>query len=101
MNSVRAQIQISSGEKVCHPSALKNTDAQLSLINSIILPHRIIIRADKAHLLPGDKSIRLKNLFKINSLRIGVSENSYTKNINFVVNKNKNQPNVVINLSSV
>ncbi|WP_281557982.1 TIGR02285 family protein [Thalassomonas sp. RHCl1] len=101
MNTIRAQKLLSAGKKICHPSTIKKTENQenfqLSLLNSIVLPHRIIIRASKADLLPKGKSLSLKALFKINSLRIGVSEDSYTQTINHIVNQNKNQPNVLIN----
>ena len=90
MSTPRALFEIQKGRKVCHPSALANTDAILSSVNSFLLPHRIIIKHDQADnfvsLLNPDNSLSLKKLLQSNKFG-GLSKNRYTSSLNKIIDQ--------------
>ena len=90
MSTQRALSEIQKGRKICHPSALANTDALLSSVNSFLLPHRIIIKKNQADdfvsLLTPDNSLSLKKLLQSNKLG-GLSQKRYTRNLNRLIDQ--------------
>jgi uncharacterized protein (TIGR02285 family) len=86
MNTRRALTEMENGKNVCHPSALANTDAHLSNINSFLLPHRIIYTVNNAT-MQLQSSSSLEELLLNKYLITGISVGRYTNEINTLFNK--------------
>ena len=89
MNTSRVRAQWRLGEKVCHPSVLvgETFNAQ-SVVNSILLPHRIIIHRDKEKLFSKGEVV-IDQLLANTQLRGGVTLGRYTPLLNNVVEQHK------------
>ena len=85
MNTKRVLHEMGRGEKICHPSALEDTDAKVSVMNSIILPHQIIIHKDSLDKLGNVSEYALEKLLKTKSLRGGLVPGRYSKEINQII----------------
>lgn len=96
MNTVRAQFEMKSGSPVCHPSVLKNTDAILSNVNSILLPQALIFNSETVDVDSINDNSSLESILKNPKIIIGVSPNSYNKEINTIVDKYLGRDNVVM-----
>jgi len=92
MNTVRVRAQWSLGEKVCHPSVIVGESFNTqSVVNSILLPHRIIVhkdKEDKVNLLRKDE-VSLGQLLADTTLRGGVTPGRYTSLLNDIVKQHK------------
>ncbi|MCK5829770.1 MAG: TIGR02285 family protein [Methylococcales bacterium] len=101
MNTKRVLFEMGKGEKICHPSALKDAGATslLSVMNSIILPHQIIIHKDSLNQLGNVTEYALKTLLNNKLLRGGLVPGRYSKSINQIIDaqlKSKNNHHLVI-----
>ena len=100
MNTRRALTEIQHGKNVCHPSALADTDALLSNINSFLLPYRIVYTADNIAIntnTPQKQSISLENLLRNDELIAGASIGRYSSEINILFKKHAQQEKLVKN----
>ena len=100
MNTRRALTEIQHGKNVCHPSALANTDALLSNINSFLLPYRIIYTVDNTTanaVIRQQKSVSLVNLLANKELTVGASIGRYSSEINTLFEKYAQQDKLVKN----
>jgi len=89
MNTSRVRAQWRLGEKVCHPSVLVGeTFNTQSVVNSILLPHRIIIHRDKEKLFSKDDVV-VDQLLANTQLRGGVTLGRYTSVLNNIVEEHK------------
>ncbi len=93
MNTRRVFIEMAKGENVCHPSALKETDAYLSLVNSFLLPHKVIYNKNKSQYFSASEVI-LKSLILNQALTVGVSPGRYTEKLNQIVDDNLSKKNM-------
>jgi uncharacterized protein (TIGR02285 family) len=98
MNTRRALTEMENGKNVCHPSALANTDANLSNINSFLLPYRIIYTANNAT-MKLQSSTSLEELLLNKSLITGISVGRYTNEINTLFRKHGQHDRLVKNNS--
>ncbi len=102
MNTDRVLLEMDRGTKVCHPSVLPNTDATLSVINSILLPHRIILITDSPGLAKLGDPTSLDILLADKWLLGGVTPRRYTDTLNEIVKKHAfrehlhNSPNYMV-----
>lgn len=87
MNTKRVFIEMGKGESVCHPSALKETEAYLSLVNSFLLPHKDIYNKNKPQYFSGSEVI-LKSLILNQALTAGIYPGRYTEKLNQIVDGN-------------
>jgi len=86
MNNKRVLYEMNNGTNVCHPSALPNTKHILSVVNSILLPHRLIVQKDNPK---GPKWIDPSSLEKTlanKKLSGGITPNRYTEKLNNIIN---------------
>jgi len=89
MNTSRVRAQWRLGEKVCHPSVLVGeTFNEQSVLNSILLPHRIIIHRDKEKLFSKGEVV-IDQLLANTQLRGGVTLGRYTPLLNNIVEQHK------------
>lgn len=72
------------GTKICHPSVLPNTKAVLSVTNSILLPHRLIVHQDSIDIRKFEQPISLDKLLGNSKFKGGVTLR-YTEELNVVV----------------
>jgi len=97
MNTVRVRVQWSLGEKVCHPSVIVGEQFNTqSVVNSILLPHRIIVHKDKVNLLRKDE-VSLDQLLADTQHRGGVTPGRYTPLLNDVVKQHKGRKHLYLN----
>ncbi|MCP4326665.1 MAG: hypothetical protein GY787_33530 [Alteromonadales bacterium] len=107
MNTDRVLLEMSRGRNVCHPSVLPNTDATLSVVNSILLPHRIIINKSHPGIARLSNPISLDLLLANNWLKGGVTPRRYTEAINNIVEQHAfrdhlhNSPNYSTTIKNV
>ena len=86
MNTRRALTEIKHGNNVCHPSALANTDALLSNVNSFLLPYRIIYSTNNTSIKPQSNA-SLEQLLRNDKLITGISMGRYSSKINDLFEK--------------
>jgi len=86
MNTLRWTHEMEMGTKICHPSVLPNTKAVLSVANSILLPHRLIVHHESVDIKEFDQPVSLKKLLTNNKYRGGVTLR-YTAELNDIVEK--------------
>ncbi|OUR97413.1 hypothetical protein A9Q84_13895 [Halobacteriovorax marinus] len=98
MNTLRARKQMKMGEKICHPSVLPDTDALLSKVNSILLPHKLIVRNEVSKLIEKrNKTMSLIDVLNMKGITIGISPDSYTTKLNKITKRYLKKSNVFIN----
>jgi len=89
MNTSRVRAQWRLGDNVCHPSVLVGeTINTQSLVNSILLPHRVIAHREQASLLSKDEVI-VDQLLADTRFRGGVTPGRYTSTLNNIVERHK------------
>ena len=86
MNTLRWTHEMEKGTKICHPSVLPNTKAILSVTNSILLPHRLIVHHESMAIKKIEQPVSLKKLLGNNKYRGGVTLR-YTAELNDIVEK--------------
>ena len=96
MNTARARKQWSLGENVCHPSVIPENYSIHSVVNSILLPHQVIMHKDKVKLIDKDEVI-LEELLRNSQFRGGVTLGRYTKQLNNLVDKYKENTHLIKN----
>ena len=96
MNTTRVLYEMKQNKKICHPSVLKNTDAKLSVMNSIILPHQIIIHKKALNKLGNVKQYSLKKLLNNPNLKGGITLGRYSKDINNIIDSIKNKKHLFL-----
>lgn len=84
MSTARVLREMKSGKKVCHPSVLPGTDATLSVLNSILLPHRLIMNNKKAGLFSGS-AVSLNQLLGDSRYYGGITQGRYSTELNDIV----------------
>ena len=86
MNTLRWTHEMEKGTKICHPSVLPNTKAILSVANSILLPHRLIVHKNSAGIKSFKQPVTLEKLLGNKKYKGGVTLR-YTAELNNVVEK--------------
>ena len=87
MNTARWLHEIEEGTQVCHPSVLPDTLATLSVVNSILLPHRVIFKKNAVEESKLRSPISLDELLANDSYQGGVSAKRYTDRLNKIVER--------------
>ncbi|WP_028863860.1 hypothetical protein [Psychromonas aquimarina] len=87
MNTDRVRNEMNKGTKVCHPSVLFNTEGTLSVVNSILLPHRLIFQKNDSRLTKFNDPASLDILFADKEVRGGIIPRRYTAALNKITNK--------------
>lgn len=95
MNTKRVVAELNNGSHVCHPSALSDTNAALSKVNSFLLPHRIIYDVYDKPNLAKLQSVSLDALLSDEKLTVGIANDRYTNTLNQILTKHKGQPNLI------
>jgi len=97
MNTVRVRAQWNLGEKVCHPSVIVGESFNTqSVVNSILLPHRIIAHRDKEGVLRKDE-VSLDQLLGDTQHRGGFTPERYTPLLNDIVKQHKGGKHLYFN----
>ena len=87
MKNDRVRFEIKNGANVCHPSVFSTEVGTLSVVNSILLPHRLIIKKNNRILPTLTEPSSLDKLLANNNVSGGVTTNRYTIKLNKVINK--------------
>ena len=95
MNTARVLKDMKNGKKICHPSVLKQSG--ISLMNSILIPHQIIMHKNAYEKLGNVKEYSIEKLLNDKSLVGGIVPNRYSKTINDIINNIKDKKHLNIN----
>jgi uncharacterized protein (TIGR02285 family) len=95
MNTKRVLAEMNAGSHVCHPSALSDTEAILSVANSFLLPHRIIFDSTARPELNNKRSISISNLMSKKNFKIGVASDRYPITLNHVLDRYRQKSNFI------
>jgi len=95
MNTQRVLAELQKGAKVCHPSALRETPALLSMSNSFLLPHRIIYDTYDKPELSQLTSVSLEQLLVDNEVKVGIAGERYSALLNKIINQHKDQESLI------
>lgn len=96
MITPRVLAEMREFKQVIHPSVLWGTQyVAYSKANSIILPHRIIIRKGEEQRFGSEQVISLEGLLNNETLIGGISFGSYSEEINTIIDQFKGQKNLI------
>lgn len=97
MNTDRVRAQWKLGRKVCHPSVIAGQGRiEESVINSILLPHRIIANKATWNVLNSD-SVSLNQLLVDVRFQGGVTPGRYTPELNDIVQRHADNNHLYTN----
>lgn len=94
MTTQRVLFEMKLEHNVCHPSVLADTDAHLSKVNSILLPHKLFVNKRVAQAYPGHQ-IQLINLLSDQRFLGGLSRGRYTATLNQLTSDYGDQLNIL------
>lgn len=94
MTTQRVLFEMKLEHNVCHPSVLADTDAHLSKVNSILLPHKLFVKKGVAQAYPGDE-ISLVKLMADERFLGGLSRGRYTASLNQLASIYEKQKNIL------
>ncbi|WP_286234728.1 TIGR02285 family protein [Thalassotalea sediminis] len=95
MNTQRLLAEFAKKTKVCSASALANTPAILSKVNSFLLPHQLIYHKDDFPSFSLQASISLTRLLKNEKIKLGIATQRYPQIINDIIQKNQTNTNIL------
>ena len=95
MNTARVLKDMKNGEKICHPSVLAQSGT--SLMNSILIPHQIIMHKDAFKRLGDVKEYSIKELLNNKKFKGGIVPNRYSTTINEIINNIEDKKHLNIN----
>ena len=93
MNTDRVKKAWAFGANICHPSVIKGTAENISVINTILLPHRLIMRSNQQRI--KEDSVKLKELLSNDKLIGGITPGRYTNQINHLIEQASPQEHLV------
>ena len=91
MSTERVLQEMAHEKRVCHPSVLPNTDAELSKVNSVLLPHRLFVNERVGIELPS-QVVSLKSILENSNYKGGVTFGRYTDKLNNVLSDFSDSP---------
>ncbi|MBQ4833163.1 hypothetical protein J8L70_07915 [Pseudoalteromonas sp. MMG010] len=94
MNTLRVQREWEKGTHICHPSVIPADITHNSLVNSFLLPHRVITHKKNETLFQSPR-ISLKEIFSKISLKGGITPKRYTDKINQLITPYLIQENLI------
>ena len=94
MNIKRFYHEAKKGSKVCNIAGFPIDGVQASLPNCIVVPHQVVIRKDKAHLLASKQIVSLDKLLSDKHLSAGVTFGRYGKVLNQIIDKHKGEEGI-------
>lgn len=92
MTTDRVRMEWGKGVNICHPSVIPDKYSIFSVVNSILLPHRIIVNENN---LIGDNIISLDELMINSQLKGGVTPGRYKPVLNVIISKYKMREYIV------
>lgn len=95
MTLSRFHREAKKGNKVCHVGTFPEEFLEMSIPFYVVLPHQIIIRKDKLHLLKDEEPISLHKLLKNKKLFTAISQGRYGEHINSILDQYRGQMNIV------
>ncbi len=88
MNTYRVRRAWENGENICHPSVIPDNFSINSVVNSILLPHRLIVHKSMADKLNTDQ-IALEKLLVDEAFRGGITPGRYSTLLNKLIEQHK------------
>jgi uncharacterized protein (TIGR02285 family) len=94
MSITRFYHEAQQGSRVCNVAGFPINGVLASLPNSVIVPHHIIIRRDKADLLTSTDQVSLKQLLSDQRLTAGLTRGRYGKLLNPIIDSQKESAHI-------